>query len=99
VGFVTLGPTPKRRPSGSEDHLTTCVIIVCCIPSSILGLNLLQTIAFLKPASSNAIFQFSIPATTAGIISSGVVFSTQYTMVQLVPTALHLDIFLLISMY
>jgi len=40
---------------------------------------ILATIAFLKPASSNAMFQFSIPATTAGIISSGVVFSTQYT--------------------
>ena len=36
--------------------------------------------AFLKPASSKAIFQFSIPATTAGIISSGVEFSTQYTI-------------------
>ena len=29
---------------------------------------------------AKAIFQFSIPATTAGIISSGVVFSTQYTI-------------------
>ena len=34
----------------------------------------------MNPASSKAMFQFSIPAITAGIISFGVVFSTQNTI-------------------
>ena len=79
LGFAILGPYPEYRGLGVEAHLTTLYWTSPASHSASSGC-IFATIAFLKPAFSNATFHPSIPLTTNGLISSGVEFSTQNTI-------------------